>query len=175
MKPITKLYFISKFHPGVGLEPIEPLSLGYTFFQAFCEYESSGDVTQEQLAREIIIAFFKKDFPSGRHWQIQKEPECEKIVLRTTGNKDNAGTAARTTASGGGTAYRVSMSATYDWDDTYRVANATGVVKFRTAQKEIRVENYRYVSEVLCVWCDCHDSTFLTYLPPSSYDLTGDP
>jgi hypothetical protein len=43
-----------------------------------------------------------------------------------------------------GTFYHVSMSATYDWDDAYRVANANGVVRFRRAQKEIRIENYRY-------------------------------
>jgi hypothetical protein len=148
MKPITKLYFISKFHPGVGPETIEPLSLGYTFFQAFCEYESSGDVTQEQIAKEIIIAFFKKDFPSGRHWQIQKEPECTKLVPKQ--GSPSAGSI------GGGTAYRLSMSATYDWDDTYRVSTAKGIVRFRTAQKEIRIENYRYVTrgQFLLPWID---------------------
>ena len=124
---LTKLYFISKFHPGVGLEPVEPISLGYTFFQAFCEYESGG-LDSEQIAREIILALFKKDFPSGRHWELH-EPEV--------GTKIKGG-------AGAGTALPVSMSATYDWEDAYRVAHAHGVVRFKRAQKEIRVENYTY-------------------------------
>jgi hypothetical protein len=65
MKPITKLYFDSKYHPGLGVETIEPIKLGYTFFQAFCEYENGG-MDSRQLAREMILAFFKKDFPAGR-------------------------------------------------------------------------------------------------------------
>lgn len=65
MKPLTTLYFDSKYHPGLGRERIDPLKLGYNFFQIFCEYEN-GVITSEQLARELIIAFFKKDFPSGR-------------------------------------------------------------------------------------------------------------
>jgi hypothetical protein len=127
MKPLTKVYFISKFHPGMGLEPVEPLSLGYTFFQSFCEYESGG-MDPEQIAKEIIVALFKKDFPSGRHWALH-EPEL--------GTKVKGGAQ-------GGTAYPVSMSATYDWEDAYRVAHCRGVVRFKRAQKEIRVENYTY-------------------------------
>lgn len=65
MKPLTALYFDSKYHPGIGREKVDPIKLGYTFFQMFCEYENGG-LTSAQIAREIIIAFFKKDFPSGR-------------------------------------------------------------------------------------------------------------
>lgn len=66
MKPLTKLYFQSKYHPGLGKERVDPIKMGYSFFQIFCEYENGG-VTSEQIAREIIIAFFKKDFPAGRY------------------------------------------------------------------------------------------------------------
>jgi hypothetical protein len=65
MKPLTKLYFHSKYHPGIGKETIDPIKLGYAFFQSFCEYEN-GNTKSEQVAREIIVAFFKKDFPAGR-------------------------------------------------------------------------------------------------------------
>jgi hypothetical protein len=65
MKPLTTLYFDSKYHPGIGKEKVEPIKLGSSFFQNFCEYENGG-LTSEQIAREIIIAFFKKDFPAGR-------------------------------------------------------------------------------------------------------------
>lgn len=65
MKPLTSLYFDSKYHPGIGREKVDPIKLGYSFFQMLCEYENGG-LTSAQLAREIIIAFFKKDFPSGR-------------------------------------------------------------------------------------------------------------
>lgn len=65
MKPVTTLYFDSKYHPGIGKETVDPIKLGYSFFQMFCEYENGG-LTTEQIAREIIIAFFKKDFPFGR-------------------------------------------------------------------------------------------------------------
>jgi hypothetical protein len=128
MKPVTKLYFISKFHPGVGLEVVDPISLGYTFFQAFCEYESGG-MDAPTIAKEILVAFFKKDFPAGRHWELHEPTVGDKMVGKTAKE---------------GTFYHVSMSATYDWDDAYRVANAKGVVRFRRAQKEIRIENYRY-------------------------------
>ena len=78
MKPLTKLYFISKFHPGVGLEPIEPISLGYTFFQTFCEYETGG-INSEDIAKEIFITFFKKDHSQGiRHWKLH-EPVVEEV------------------------------------------------------------------------------------------------
>jgi hypothetical protein len=63
MKPRTKLYFSSRYHPGVGLETVEPLKLGYTFFQSFCEYENDL-LTPQKLAEEIIQAFFKQDFHS---------------------------------------------------------------------------------------------------------------
>lgn len=66
MKPLTKLYFQSKYHPGIGKERVDPIKLGYSFFQVFCEYENGG-ITSEQISREIIIAFFKKDFASGRY------------------------------------------------------------------------------------------------------------
>jgi len=65
IKPLTSLYFDSKYHPGMGRERIDPISLGSSFFQAFCEYENGG-LTPAQIAREIIIAFFRKDFPAGR-------------------------------------------------------------------------------------------------------------
>jgi hypothetical protein len=128
MKPVTKLYFISKFHPSVGLEVIDPISLGYTFFQAFCEYES-GNVDAPTIAKEILVAVFKKDFPAGRHWELHEPMVSDKIVGKTAQ---------------GGICYKVSMNAKYEWDDAYRVAGAKGVVRFRRAQKEIRIENYRY-------------------------------
>ena len=65
MKPLTKLYFDSKYHPGLGVESVDPIKLGYSFFQSFCEYENGG-LDAKQIAREIIVAFFKKDFPAGR-------------------------------------------------------------------------------------------------------------
>lgn len=65
MKPLTKIYFDSKYHPGIGVQTVDPVKLGNSFFQLFCEYENRG-LSTEQLARELIIAFFKKDFPSGR-------------------------------------------------------------------------------------------------------------
>lgn len=64
MKPLTTLYFDSKYH-HVPKETVNPLSMGYTFFQNFCEYENGG-LTSAEIAREIIIAFFKKDFATGR-------------------------------------------------------------------------------------------------------------
>jgi hypothetical protein len=145
MKPLTKLYFISKFHPGVGLEPIEPIKMGYTFFQSFCDYES-GAINGEQISKEIIVAFFKQDFPSGRHWQMN-EPEVSPMTTNTANNgggnsSNNCDTRSSTTE-----AYLVSMSATYDWEDAYRVATARGVVRFKVradGNKEIRVENYAY-------------------------------
>jgi hypothetical protein len=66
IKPLTALYFDSRYHPGIGREKVDPISLGSTFFQMFCEYENGG-LTPAQIAREIIIAFFRKDFPSGRY------------------------------------------------------------------------------------------------------------
>ena len=63
MKPRTKLYFASRYHPGIGLETVDPLKLGYTFFQSFCEYENNL-LSAEKLAEEIIKAFFKQDFHS---------------------------------------------------------------------------------------------------------------
>jgi hypothetical protein len=93
MKPLTKLTFKSRYHPGLGLEVVQPIKLGNHFFQSFCEYENSG-LDSEQIAKvsggthlingaslcgtsnrfvviflflqEIIVAFFKKDFPAGR-------------------------------------------------------------------------------------------------------------
>jgi len=65
MKPLTSLYFDSKYHPGLGKEKVDPIKLGNSFFQMLCEYENGG-LTSEQVSREIIIAFFKKDFPFGR-------------------------------------------------------------------------------------------------------------
>ena len=72
MKPLTKLYFDSKFQPGLGPQKIEPISLGYTFFQTFCEYETGG-IDSEHIAKEIFIAFFKKDHSQGiRHWKLHE-------------------------------------------------------------------------------------------------------
>eukprot|EP00980_Cylindrotheca_fusiformis_P024088 scaffold11525_cov135-Cylindrotheca_fusiformis.AAC.4 len=65
MKPLTKLTFKSKYHPGLGLEVVEPIKLGNQFFQRFCEYENC-EIDSEQIAKDIIVAFFKKDFPAGR-------------------------------------------------------------------------------------------------------------
>lgn len=130
MKPLTKLYFISKFHPGIGLEPIAPISLGYTFFQTYCEYESGG-IDSEQIAKEIFIAFFKKDHSQGiRRWKLSPP-----VVV---GKNDKS--------SRGGTAFSLTMNATYSWGNTYRVAHAKGVVRFKegSQNKEIMVENFTY-------------------------------
>jgi hypothetical protein len=40
--------------------------------------------------------------------------------------------------------YNVKMSATYDWQDGYRVASAKGVVRFQVQNREVRVKNYIY-------------------------------
>mmetsp|Transcript_5016 Transcript_5016/g.12708 ORF Transcript_5016/g.12708 Transcript_5016/m.12708 type:complete len:349 (-) Transcript_5016:272-1318(-) len=133
MKPLTKLYFISKFHPGVGLEPIEPIKLGYTFFQSFCDYEN-GAMDEGQISKEIIVAFFKQDFPSGRHWQMN-EPTTSLVPSKSSSTSSSTETSSSSS-------YVVSMSATYDWEDAYRVATARGIVHFKN--KEIRVENYAY-------------------------------
>lgn len=123
MKPITKIYFDSKYHPGIGLETVEPIKMGYSFFQAFCEYEN-GNLDSQQIAKEIILAFFKKDFPAGRHWQLH-EPSVEERVGEVK-------------------SYDVKMSATYNWSDGYRVATAQGVVECKPEQREVRVINYIY-------------------------------
>lgn len=121
MKPLTKLTFKSRYHPGLGLETIQPIKLGFKFFQQFCEYEHGG-IDSEQIARDIIVAFFKKDFPAGsRHWNVN-EPKVEK-------KSENV--------------FDVSMNATYDWK-CHRVASARGVVRFLASGKEVRVENYLY-------------------------------
>ena len=138
MKPITKLYYVSKFHPGLGLEPVEPISLGYTFFQTFCEYETGG-IDSETIAKEIFLAFFRKDFPSIRHWKLH-EPTLAKINSKKS-NDDSPGGRG---GGGGITAYAIKMNATYSWRDTYRFANARGVVRIKGIQKEIRVENFTY-------------------------------
>jgi hypothetical protein len=134
MKPLTKLYFVSKFHPGIGNEPIEPISLGYTFFQTFCEYETGG-IDAEHIAKEIFIAFFKKDHSMGlRHWKLN-DPVVGKIIKSTKSRQGRRG----------GTAYPLTMSATYAWGNIYRVAHAKGVVRFRGSQnREIMVENFTY-------------------------------
>lgn len=131
MKPLTKLYFVSKFHPGVGLEPVEPISLGYTFFQTFCEYETGG-IDSEHIAKEIFIAFFKKDHSQGiRHWKLHV-PEVGKNIKSRQSRR-------------GGTVYPLTMNATYAWGNIYRVAHVKGLVRFKGSQnKEIRVENFTY-------------------------------
>jgi len=127
MKPLTKLYFVSKF----GLEPVEPISLGYTFFQTFCEYETGGMDT-EQISKEIFVAFFKKDHSRGsRHWKVN-EPVVGKKRKVAKGRR-------------GETIYPVTMSATYDWGNKHRVAYVTGSLRFKGASnKEILVENFTY-------------------------------
>lgn len=40
--------------------------------------------------------------------------------------------------------FNVKMSATYDWQDGYRVASACGIVRCKTEKKEVRVLNYHY-------------------------------
>ena len=120
MKPLTKLTFKSRYHPGVGLETIQPLKLGFNFFQSFCAYEH-GDIDEEQIAREIIIAFFKKDFPAGTHWVLH-----EPTIAQTAENL-----------------YNVSMSATFE-GKRRRVASAQGAIHFLTEKREVRVENYLY-------------------------------
>lgn len=123
IKPLTVLYFDSRYHPGIGREVIDPITLGSSFFQVFCEYENGG-LTTAQIAREIIIAFFKKDFPSGRHWELH-EPTVE----------DRPGP---------GISYHVKMCATYDWQDAFRIASAQGVVQCNPDAKEVSVMNYMY-------------------------------
>lgn len=131
MKPLTKLYFVSKFHPGVGLEPIEPISLGYTFFQTFCEYETGG-IDSQHIAKELFIAFFKKDHSMGiRHWKLH-----EPVVGKSSTSRQSRRS---------GTSYPLTMNATYARGNTYRVAHAKGVVRFKGSQnKEIMVENFTY-------------------------------
>lgn len=121
MKPLTKLTFKSRYHPGLGLETIDPIKLGNQFFQSFCEYENCG-IDSEQLAKEIIVAFFKKDFPKGRHWTLL-EPS---IIQKADESFD------------------VKMSAEYDKSNVYRVASAHGVVRCLPSKQEVRVENYIY-------------------------------
>ena len=65
MKPKTKLLFTSKHHAGVGVQDVQPISLGYSFFQAFCAYEA-GESEPKAIAREVVQAFFRKDFPQER-------------------------------------------------------------------------------------------------------------
>jgi len=124
MKPLTKLYFVSKFHPGLGPEPVDPISLGYTFFQTFCEYET-GEIDPEEIAKEIFVAFFKKDFPCIRQWKLQ-EPSISTIDGRNE------------------CAYSIKMSATHVKGNTSKVTKARGVVRFKQNQKEIIVENFTY-------------------------------
>jgi len=130
MKPITKLYYDSKFHPGLGLELVDPISLGYKFFQSFCDFETGG-IGSETIAKEIFLAFFRKDFPSIRHWKLQ-----EPVLTKNSKN--------RTDECGGTIAYSIMMDATYSWEDAYRVTHARGVIRFK--RKEIRVENFTYVT-----------------------------
>jgi len=130
MKPITRLYFVSKFHPGLGPELVDPISLGYKFFQSFCDFETGG-IGSETIAKEIFLALFRKDFPSIRHWKLQ-EP------VLTKNSKHN------TDKCGGTIAYSIMMNATYSWENTYRVTHARGVIRFK--RKEIRVENFTYVT-----------------------------
>jgi len=65
-----------------------------------------------------------------RHWKLH-DP-----VLSRRGNSEIKKNGC------GETAYPITMNATYSWGDTYRVANARGVVRF--VEKEIRVENFTY-------------------------------
>jgi len=121
MKPLTKLTFKSRYHPGLGLETVEPIKLGNGFFQTFCEYENC-EIDSEQVAKEIIVAFFKKDFPAGRHWEIH-DPEIIEV------GKD---------------VYKVKMSATYAARHNHKVASAQGIVRCLPEKREVRVENYIY-------------------------------
>jgi hypothetical protein len=121
MKPLTKLTFKSRYHPGLGLESVDPIKLGYSFFQSFCEYENCG-IDSPQIAKDIIVAFFKKDFAAGRHWELHEPSIIEK-------SQD---------------VFDVKMSAIYDFNDVYRVASANGVVRCLPSKKEVRVENYIY-------------------------------
>jgi hypothetical protein len=65
MKPKTKLLFFSRHHPGLGVQDVQPISLGYSFFQSFCAYEV-GEIGAKEVAKEVISAFFRKDFPQER-------------------------------------------------------------------------------------------------------------
>jgi hypothetical protein len=65
MKPKTKLLFFSRHHPGLGVQDVPPISLGYSFFQSFCAYEV-GEIGAKDVAKEVISAFFRKDFPQER-------------------------------------------------------------------------------------------------------------
>ena len=66
MKPKTKLLFSSKHHAGMGVQDVQPISLGYSFFQAFCAYEA-GVSESKDIANEVVQAFFRQDFPQGRY------------------------------------------------------------------------------------------------------------
>ena len=84
---------------------------------------------------KIFIAFFKKDHSTGlRHWKLN-DPVVGKSIKSSKSRQGRRG----------GTAYPLTMSATYAWGNIYRVAHAKGVVRFRGAQnREIMVENFTY-------------------------------
>jgi len=121
MKPLTKLTFKSKYHPSLGAVETPPLNLGMSFFQSLCQYET-GEKDSEELAKEIILAFFKKDFPAGRQWEMV-DPEVTEI---------------------GQDVYRVKMSALHASGNKHKVASAQGVVRCLPEIREVRVENYIY-------------------------------
>jgi len=75
-----------------------------------------------RLAKEIIMAFFKKDFSAGRQWELG-DPEVIEI---------------------GDDVYRVKMSATCGSRNKRKVASAQGVVRCLPEIREVRVENYIY-------------------------------
>mmetsp|Transcript_685 Transcript_685/g.1229 ORF Transcript_685/g.1229 Transcript_685/m.1229 type:complete len:111 (-) Transcript_685:299-631(-) len=75
-----------------------------------------------RFVKEIILAFFKKDFAAGRQWEMH-DPEVTEI---------------------GHDVYKVKMSATYTSKNKHKVASAQGVVRCLPEKREVRVENYIY-------------------------------
>ena len=76
-----------------------------------------------RFEKEIILAFFRKDFAVGREKWETNDPQVTKI---------------------GEDVYRVKMSATYTSMSKHKVASAQGVVRCLPENKEVRVENYIY-------------------------------
>lgn len=72
--------------------------------------------------KDIILAFFKKDFPAGKQWEMH-DPEVTEI------SRD---------------VFKVKMSAAFTSRNKSEVASAQGVVRCLPEKREVRVENYIY-------------------------------
>jgi hypothetical protein len=158
MKPKTKLLYSSRYHPGLGMEDIQPIKLGYNFFQSFCEYEAKK-MDARTLAQEMIQAFFKQDFPSGRcvliYYVVYSDAcvGCKVVGLHKLVHTlltllicnrhwklENPQVADRP---GEGIVFDVKMGATYSWEGTQRRATAQGVVRFLPEKQQVIMHNYK--------------------------------